>query len=390
MPGFLSLGGGSGGGGGGELVAGSVVTSETRMGDRGGSIAVPGTTASMAGISDGTGAIEVDIAAAVGDKLLISFTCDHYTGGASAILMGTFEIGGTIVSSASTGLVTNGADGNQTTFHMQYEHEVEVGDIDAGLVNVKPLLGDAVQNVSIANESWGVPVLTVVCVAPPVTQEPAEATPQNPLATSDDSINNPTNQPEDYEFGESTSDLPSGWTWYNQGGATYSEGAGAGVIIVPTGTMQVRGIVRDIPVGDGWTAYAKMTPALLSSVAADLISFGFCLRDSATGEQIVVRHGSQTGCVVTTFNNDAFAGAANVAGSGYAATSGTYVFQIRRNDANSYHFFVSHTGHAYHTLIESVDVGALFTPDQMGFFFYNDSGKQTGFHVDYFRMVVDE
>lgn len=85
----------------------------------------------------------------------------------------------------------------------------------------------------------------------------------------------------DYEFEGATTSLPSGWSWLNQGAATYTEALGAGVVAVPTSAgYNWRGLVQTIT-GTSWLATCKLTMAGVS--AADLY-FGMLLRESSSSK----------------------------------------------------------------------------------------------------------
>lgn len=97
----------------------------------------------------------------------------------------------------------------------------------------------------------------------------------------------------DYEFNATTTSLPSGWNWINQGTSTYEEGFGYGVMVpeIAGSLYDWRILVQSLPVGD-WTAWASVTG---ESLFGDY-SPGLVFRDSSTGAfaQIMVNYNTNS------------------------------------------------------------------------------------------------
>lgn len=69
-----------------------------------------------------------------------------------------------------------------------------------------------------------------------------------PVGSIDDPSNWTANLGVDYEFNATSSSLPSGWSWLNQGPASYNENWGAGSVSLPGGVAAgIHGVTRSLP-----------------------------------------------------------------------------------------------------------------------------------------------
>lgn len=177
---------------------------------------------------------------------------------------------------------------------------------------------------------------------------------------------------DDYEFNNTSSSLPSGWSWFNQGTATYAEADGAGLITEPGKTTENwRGIVRAIPAGTSWTATAKLSCS--GRFQTDTYDMALILRESSSGKiQELDRYSHSTitngACYVNRWTNSTTYSASP---AGATPVHGRFdsilYFRIKKNSATSYDFLVSPDGLGYHSILAANDVSAFMTPDQIGF-----------------------
>lgn len=100
--------------------------------------------------------------------------------------------------------------------------------------------------------------------------------------------------PFDYNFeGRGLSTIPSGYTWYEQGGAVYLEKNGAGQILAPSeglGGFNFRGIWRPLPAAASFIVYAKIrvdATLFADPTANDLIYTGLFLQQNVASATTV-------------------------------------------------------------------------------------------------------
>lgn len=171
----------------------------------------------------------------------------------------------------------------------------------------------------------------------------------------------------DQEFEGDGTSLPSGWSWVNQGGATYSEHGGAGSIV---GTQQsgdnYRIMVRSCPSESTWTAYFKLTGFV---TMANFSRFGCLIRD---GSNAFVDFGiaSSTSAapliVAAKWTNPTTISAA-LSGSDIVDGSlpRNLYYRIRKNSSTSYDFEFSPDGLVWRSLIAAYNPS--FTVTEVGF-----------------------
>lgn len=166
----------------------------------------------------------------------------------------------------------------------------------------------------------------------------------------------------DYEFNASSSSLPSGWSWINQGTATYQENYGAGLLVGTTQSGEnYRGVVESFAGAPStWTLTAKMDFAIGNTQSS---GGGLMLRESSSGKfyifgmnyflDVQLNHWasttSVTGTDVTT----------NV------AMTPSY-FRVIKHSATSFDFLYSTQGTAWTTAIGAYNA-SYCVPDQIGF-----------------------
>lgn len=189
----------------------------------------------------------------------------------------------------------------------------------------------------------------------------------------------------DYEFNAETSSLPSGWSWANQGTASYLEGSGSGAITFPVSSgFAVRGLARVVPSESTWTATAKM---IFEGAQANNAGIHLGLRDSATGNQVVVGPSDDAGARIRRFNADNYiASAADLANLPGPFLSWQYV-RIAKSGTTTYGFSISQSGVAFRSL-GSFDLSAILTPDQIALVGVCSQNNLASLVFDSFRVVL--
>lgn len=170
----------------------------------------------------------------------------------------------------------------------------------------------------------------------------------------------------DYEFGATSSSLPSGWSWDNQGSSTYSEADGGGTIQAPSsGATSQRSIVKAIPSGTTWTVIGKF---LMQGSPSGVINAGMLLRNSVNSKIAQFGYRGSTAMRALMFTNPttfstSISGDINVMG-----TMGIHYLRVKKNSATSYDFAWSSNGSVWKDCALAYDVAALTgTLDQIGF-----------------------
>lgn len=163
--------------------------------------------------------------------------------------------------------------------------------------------------------------------------------------------------------GEPTT-LPDGWTWVNQGTATYVERHGAGVVDVPIASAQSRYLVRDLPADATWEAYFK-TSGLRRATGGRI---GVCLHETASGEFVnLYQYEKVTNVSVATFTaHSTFGTSLADVDPGLMSDPVTY-WRIKKNSATSFDFAASPDGLCWGTVLAGYDPTAFFTPNKIGF-----------------------
>ncbi len=186
-----------------------------------------------------------------------------------------------------------------------------------------------------------------------------------------------------YEFNATTSSLPSGWSWVNQGAAPYTEGSGWGTIDCPATTGDnFRCLVEAVPAGTSWTLTVRMTYA--SATAA---YYGTLLRESSSGKILATFHRYDSVFGVLNATNAQ-------AVSGTVATATVYIplglityHRIKKNSATSYDFAISPNGTAWWTVLAGHNPSGTLTPDQIGWFGQTANSIAASVAIDWFRVT---
>ena len=194
------------------------------------------------------------------------------------------------------------------------------------------------------------------------------------------SVDNPPASPhaDNYEFDATSSSLPSGWSWVNQGTSTYTEANGAGALLqqVKTGTYDWRGIVRNVPAGASWTATMKiegMGATLLGGSPAVSFIKALVLRQSSDGKMIVMSNYRDNNIYLERWTSaTAHSASITTTFQPYAQWNVRY-WRIRKNSSTSWDFQVSNDGSCWMTMSAAYDASAFLTPDQIGFAAMSDT-----------------
>lgn len=174
---------------------------------------------------------------------------------------------------------------------------------------------------------------------------------------------------DDYEFNETTSSLPTGWSWLNQGSSTYVEALGAGLVTDPGHSgYQTRGLVRAVPAGASWTVTQKVsmngglgTPDFYAGVILRESStsklFSFYKYSVSTADNFYVDRWTNNTTYLSNVTNGAYHG----------RRESTIYLRIKKNSATSWDFLISPDGIGYSTVVAAHNVSTHMTPDQIGF-----------------------
>jgi hypothetical protein len=171
----------------------------------------------------------------------------------------------------------------------------------------------------------------------------------------------------DVEFDGSGSSLPSGWSWLNQGAATFAERLGAGTLSFPAASGDnIRGLYRALPTESTWQAIAKLsvttgTPASTATIA------GMFLREAASSELTFaeVLFTTTPKYEVIRMNSPTSFNAASTSVTGQALS--TFYMRVKRNSATSYDFSISADGIGWYTYASAHNPSAFMTADGLGF-----------------------
>lgn len=192
---------------------------------------------------------------------------------------------------------------------------------------------------------------------------------------------------DDYEFNGSSTSLPSGWSWVNQGGATYQEDFGGGSLIFPgSGSTDIRSIVRAVPAGASWTATAKLVRTKRGAGTGPY--GGLILRESSSGKLVMFNqtYHSSDGSVDKYTNNTTYSGA-GFGGFAIWDSGRHWYWRIIKNSATSWDFAVSADRKGWATLALAANVGAFCTPDQIGFTVNAEGGVPGALECVWYRVT---
>ena len=178
----------------------------------------------------------------------------------------------------------------------------------------------------------------------------------------DDPTNWTANIGYDLELNGTGSTLPSGWSWVNQGTATWTEGSGAGVLYHPGNSGDAwRGIFRGLPTPTAWTLTVKL---VINSASTTYTEVGLAIRDSSSGRFLGFHIDNNTKTILGQYwNNNSFQS---------GPFSSTYIdfpryIRISRTSTTSYTFQYSTDGIGWVTAASAVNpTGYVITPNQIG------------------------
>jgi len=182
----------------------------------------------------------------------------------------------------------------------------------------------------------------------------------------------PNNPSLDYEFEATTTSLPSGWSWLNQGALTYQEQLGGGTLYNTTSAVgDLRGILESAPSASSYNVYAKFSLAGTRQQSGSLFGVGFVLRESSSGKLYTLLHYINDGIAdwddyVDHWSSTTSASHVGTDSSQRSSAVDTYYFRIHKNSLSSWDFYMG-AGPQWLKLVFSVNVGAFMTPDQIGF-----------------------
>lgn len=191
----------------------------------------------------------------------------------------------------------------------------------------------------------------------------------------------------DYEFNGTTTTIPTGYGWVNQGAAAWNEEKGAGTLLAPSNgaSVNMRIIDKAIPTGTSWTVVGKFTLMGTSGI----INSGLCMRNSVNGKIVTFGH-RQNGSVIralhftntTTFNVQITADINVMPGH-------TFYLRIKKNSATSYDFAYSGDGVYFWDLITGVDVAATSgTLDKLGIVCEPENSAAAGLSCHWLRKTA--
>jgi len=178
----------------------------------------------------------------------------------------------------------------------------------------------------------------------------------------------------DYEFNATSSSLPSGWSWVNQGSSTYQEAQGVGQIRCASGAgagnQDVKALVETLPAASGWVAKAKLSIAAPASVGSAWPNIGIVLRDSGTGKMTFFMLNALAAGGLIVDNLSSPTGWSNRPGAGFApwTIQTPFYLAVQKNTgATTYNFDYSTDGANWVRTHTALDISSHMTPNQLGF-----------------------
>lgn len=176
----------------------------------------------------------------------------------------------------------------------------------------------------------------------------------------------------EFDANNSTS-LPAGWSWVNQGSASYLERYGRGVLRCPASASSDNHVIdKAIPGGSTWTVQAKMS---VTGRDANFWQAGVVIRDSVTGKLFMFGMDGRGPCWVkwnspTSYNSES---------THYPWRYGSdFHVQITKNSSSSYDLALGE-GASWVTLFTAIDIaGFVGTPDRLGILGNTEYGSPGG------------
>lgn len=212
-----------------------------------------------------------------------------------------------------------------------------------------------------------------------------------PLVTIDDPGLWGTLQSETYEFDADTTSLPSGWSWLNQGSATYKEKYGlGGVACVGAASYNSRGLYRAEPSASTYTAAFKLRYTLLGVGGSPSANCGIFLRHSGSGKlvQYGVFSSGNTG-IETANSATSYSGNTGLVPTQFQPWAEMYL-RIVKASATSYSFGLSADGIAWDDTSTAYNPQTFFggAVTDIGFYFNSTATTRTaGISCEWLRVV---
>jgi hypothetical protein len=179
--------------------------------------------------------------------------------------------------------------------------------------------------------------------------------------------------------------LPTGWSWHNQGTATYTEHSGSGTLVSPAGSNTAH-IVAAIPSASTFKARCEL---VVSAKAATFVR----------SQMLVSRTTNSTAVVLDTVWESAVSGVdkyitnfvtfSAAQGTTLGMYGGTPTFiEIEKLSATSWTFRVSMDGKVYVPVLSAYDVTAHLggAPDEIGWGFSCSNGVVAGCSCHWFEV----
>lgn len=189
----------------------------------------------------------------------------------------------------------------------------------------------------------------------------------------------------DYEFNGAGSALPAGWSWVNQGTATYLEGSGRGTIDFPAvSTANIRGIVQAKPAG-AFTMTCKL------AFANDLVAssfFGLMARESSTGKLMLLALTNTKDIKVLTYDSPVVAASDTLWMATWADYSRPSYFRLQYVSDTIWRAYVSPDGAAWFALTGDFDPVGTAVYNEIGWGFDARNNHTGAASCDWFRVTA--
>ena len=184
----------------------------------------------------------------------------------------------------------------------------------------------------------------------------------------------------DYEFGATTTSPPSGWSWVNQGSATYSEALRGGALSLATGSgFGLSFIAQSIPSGSSIvTAKLLLGCQNLTSVNAGLVFY------DSVSTKLSILGINYAGSVVIIEATSPTVYSANPL-SVNPSVSPLY-FQVDYGSLSAVTFSYSADGQTWIAADSAYDMSAHVTPNSIGFGIDNERAGDVGLTCCFFRV----
>jgi hypothetical protein len=187
----------------------------------------------------------------------------------------------------------------------------------------------------------------------------------------------------DYEFNATTTSLPSGWSWMNQGSATYDEVYGGGVLYHPgAGTYNIKLLMQEVPPDASWTLTAKIT---FTAIDINYIMPGLVLYDSSSTASALLtcRHGQMVSLSLWSNPSTFASGVVNI-----TPLVAPQYFRITKASSTEYTFEVSADGIGWYTVIENYNITWLVDPTHFGFGVMRSVASPVAVTCHWFRVRI--